>query len=110
MTHRFESGYLDWLLGAPEDQPERWHARTPLHHADRIRTPVIFFQGGQDRVVVPEQTRTMVESMKAAGHSPELHWFEDEAHGFRQPENLAAMLEWLHSFYRRHSRKANDCL
>ncbi|MFO7528257.1 MAG: prolyl oligopeptidase family serine peptidase [Marinobacter sp.] len=108
MTHRFESGYLDWLLGSPDLHPERWQARTPLHHAARIRAPLIFFQGGQDRVVVPDQTRAMVEAMKAAGGAPELHWFEDEGHGFRQRHNQASMLEWLHSFYRRHSQKANN--
>ncbi len=108
MTHRFESGYLDWLLGTPEAYPERWRDRTPLYHADRISAPVIFFQGGQDKVVVPEQTRAMTDAMKAAGQAPELHWFEDEGHGFRRQENLAGMLEWMFSFYRKHSQKAND--
>lgn len=104
MTHRFESGYLDWLLGAPEKYPARWQERTPLHHAARITAPMIFFQGGQDQVVVPEQTRAMINAMKAAGRAPELHWFEDEGHGFRRQANQAAMLESLHAFYRKHSQ------
>ena len=108
MTHRFESGYLDWLLGAPEDYPERWCERTPLYHADRIAAPMIFFQGGQDKVVVPEQTRAMVDAMKAAGRTPELHWFEQEGHGFRHQANQAGMLEWLFCFYRKHSRKSHE--
>jgi dipeptidyl aminopeptidase/acylaminoacyl peptidase len=108
MTHRFESGYLDWLLGSPEKYPERWQERTPLLHAERITAPMIFFQGGQDRVVVPEQTRAITEAMKAAGRAPELHWFEDEGHGFRRQANQAGMLEWMFSFYRKHSQKAND--
>ncbi len=108
MTHRFESGYLDWLLGSPDTHPERWHERTPLYHADRIAGPMIFFQGGQDQVVVPEQTRAMIHAMKAAGRAPELHWFEQEGHGFRHQANQAGMLEWMFSFYRKHSRKANE--
>ena len=108
MTHRFESGYLDWLLGSPEHYPERWRERTPLYHADRITAPLIFFQGGQDRVVVPEQTRAMIDAMKAAGRAPELHWFEDEGHGFRHQANQAGMLEWMFRFYREHSQKANE--
>lgn len=108
MTHRFESGYLDWLLGAPEEHADRWRDRTPLYHADRITAPMIFFQGGQDKVVVPEQTRAMINAMKAAGRAPELHWFEDEGHGFRRQANQAGMLEWTFSFYRKHSQKAND--
>ncbi len=108
MTHRFESGYLDWLLGSPEEYPERWRERTPLYHADRISAPMIFFQGGQDRVVVPEQTRAMIDAMKAAGRAPELHWFEEEGHGFRHQANQAGMLEWMFSFYRKHSQKGNE--
>lgn len=108
MTHRFESGYLDWLLGSPEQFPERWHARTPRHHADRIGAPVIFFQGGLDNVVVPDQTRAMVSALKAAGRPVELHWFDDEGHGFRRPASQAVMLEWLYRFYRRHCAKFNE--
>ncbi len=103
VTHRFESGYLDWLLGSPHQYPERWHARTPLHQADRIGTPMIFFQGGQDQVVVPEQTRAMISVMQVAGLSPELHWFDDEGHGFRRQSSQAGMLTWLYSFYRKYS-------
>ncbi|EON93300.1 prolyl oligopeptidase family protein [Marinobacter lipolyticus SM19] len=102
-THRFESGYLDWLLGSPHQHPERWHARTPLHQAGRIRTPMIFFQGGQDQVVVPEQTRAMIAMMQAAGLSPELHWFDDEGHGFRQRTSQITLLERLLDFYQRAS-------
>ncbi len=108
MTHRFESGYLDWLLGHPDDHPRRWHERTPLYHADRIAAPMIFFQGGQDPVVVPEQTRAMVAAMKAAGGAPELHWFDEEGHGFRKRASQVGMLEWTFSFYRRHSQKADE--
>ena len=108
LTHRFESGYLDWLLGPPDTYPERWRDRTPLYHADRIAAPMIFFQGGKDKVVVPEQTRAMIGAMKAAGRAPELHWFEQEGHGFRHRANQAGMLEWMFSFYRKHSRKANE--
>ncbi|WP_246166624.1 S9 family peptidase [Marinobacter salinexigens] len=108
VTHRFESGYLDWLLGAPGSTGQHWDERTPRYRAANISAPCIFFQGGQDRVVVPEQTRAMVAAIREAGGSPELFWFEDEGHGFRRQENQAAMLEWLHSFYRKHIRKPNE--
>lgn len=108
MTHRFESGYLDWLLGSPEAFPERWHERTPMNHAASITTPSIFFQGGRDQVVIPEQTRAMVSAIQAAGGLVQLHWLEDEGHGFRQQANQVGVLEWLFSFYRKHSLKAGD--
>lgn len=104
MTHRFESGYLDWLLGDPERYFARWTARTPRFQASAISTPVIFFQGGQDKVVVPEQTIEMVATMEGLGQTAELHWFETEGHGFLQQENQVKMLEGLHNFYRKHSQ------
>jgi len=108
VTHRFESGYLDWLLGAPDDFLGRWRERTPVLQAHRIRRPMIFFQGGQDRVVVPEQTRAMVKVLEQSGQAVELWWFEDEGHGFRQRRNQIALLENLLAFYRRCSQKCDD--
>ena len=109
VTHRFESGYLDWLIGDPQKYPQRWQMRTPRLRAAEMVAPVIFFQGGQDKVVVPEQTHAMVSAMHKAGKAPELHWFENEGHGFLQQANQATMLEELYRFYQRHSRKANEC-
>ena len=99
VTHRFESGYLDWLLGNPDEHPQRWQERTPRLRTTTIASPVIFFQGGQDKVVVPEQTRVMVETMQKAGLKPELHWFPNEGHGILKQVNQAAMLKALYSFY-----------
>lgn len=103
-THRFESGYLDWLLGDPDRHGQRWKDRTPRLRATAINTPVIFFQGGLDKVVVPEQTRDMVEAMRRNGQPPELHWFETEGHGFIQEKSQVRMLEALHTFYLKHSQ------
>lgn len=100
-THRFESGYLDWLLGNPEQFAQRWQQRTPVNHAERIRQPVIFFQGGLDTVVVPRQTESMVAALKAAGREPEYHFFPDEGHGFRHAVNQTRLLEQLLAFYQR---------
>lgn len=66
-THKFEGDYLDWLIGDPQRDAERYRQRTPLLHAGRIKVPVIFFQGELDAVVVPEQTRSMLEALKANG-------------------------------------------
>jgi dipeptidyl aminopeptidase/acylaminoacyl peptidase len=100
-THRFESGYLDWLLGCPDTHPDSWHERTPARNPERLRCPAIFFQGRQDTVVVPEQTRAMVSALKADGAKVECHWFDDEGHGFRRAENQAFMLDATHRFFSR---------
>ncbi|HSC82570.1 MAG TPA: prolyl oligopeptidase family serine peptidase [Pseudomonas sp.] len=99
-THKFEGDYLDWLLGDPEQHAQRYQQRTPLQQAEKIAVPVIFFQGGQDAVVVPQQTEQMVAALRARGVRCEYRLFAEERHGFRQAANLAAALEAEYRFYR----------
>ncbi|WP_194788367.1 alpha/beta hydrolase family protein [Pseudomonas sp. UFMG81] len=98
-THKFEGDYLDWLIGDPVQDAERYRQRTPLLHAQRIKVPVIFFQGELDAVVVPEQTRSMLDALKANGIEAEGHFYPGERHGFRQAANLAHALEEEWKFY-----------
>lgn len=100
-THKFEGDYLDWLIGDPDLDAERYAARTPLLHADNIRVPVIFFQGELDAVVVPQQTRAMVAALEHNGVPVEAHYYPDERHGFRRAANQAHALEQEWIFYRR---------
>lgn len=100
-THKFEGDYLDWLIGDPERDAERYASRTPLLHADNIRVPVIFFQGELDAVVVPQQTRDMVAALEHNGIPVEAHYYPDERHGFRRAANQAHALEREWTFYRR---------
>jgi len=99
-THKFEGDYLDWLIGDPLADAERYQQRTPLLHAARIKVPVIFFQGELDAVVVPEQTRSMLAALKANGIRAEGHFYPSERHGFRTAANLAHALEEEWKFYR----------
>ncbi|WP_437884038.1 alpha/beta hydrolase family protein [Pseudomonas sp. LRF_L74] len=101
ITHKFESDYLDWLIGDPQADALRYQARTPLLHAHRITVPVIFFQGGLDAVVPPAQTESMVEALHARGVEVEYHLFADERHGFRQARHLAQVMEAELAFYQR---------
>lgn len=100
-THKFEADYLDWLIGDPERDAERYRQRTPLLHAERIAVPVIFFQGELDAVVVPQQTEAMVAALRAHGVPVEYHFYPDERHGFRQAAHLADALEREWRFYLR---------
>ncbi|MGV8842483.1 MAG: alpha/beta hydrolase family protein [Pseudomonas sp.] len=101
LTHKFEADYLDWLIGDPARDAERYQARTPLYHADKIESPVIFFQGGQDTVVLPQQTETMVAALEQRGVCVEYHCYADERHGFRQAAHLADVLQREWRFYQR---------
>ncbi|MGE8153559.1 S9 family peptidase [Pseudomonas vancouverensis] len=100
-THKFEGDYLDWLIGDPQRDAERYAARTPLLHAGNIRVPAIFFQGELDAVVVPQQTRDMVTALQDNGVLVEAHYYADERHGFRKAVNQAHALEQEWLFYRR---------
>lgn len=95
-THKFEGDYLDWLIGDPQRQRRRYLVRSPVLQVGRIRAPVVFFQGGLDAVVVPEQTEAMVAGLRRSGVCVECHRYPQERHGFRQPANRAHALlaEW----------------
>ncbi len=101
VTHKFEADYLDWLIGDPVLDAERYAARTPLLHADKITAPLIFFQGGLDAVVLPAQTESMVEALGSRGLAVEYHLYPEERHGFRQARNQAHALEQEWRFYQR---------
>jgi dipeptidyl aminopeptidase/acylaminoacyl peptidase len=104
-THKFESGYLHRLLGTT---PGRWKTvcaqRSPLNLIDGIEAPVILFQGLDDKVVPPEQSRLIVAKLKARGIEVAYHEFPGEAHGFRKAETIVAVLEAELEFLRRVMR------
>lgn len=101
VTHKFEADYLDWLIGDPQQEPERYRERTPLLHAEQITAPVLFLQGGQDAVVLPEQTESMVEALRRSGVAVEYQQYPQERHGFREAANLADALQREWHFYQR---------
>ena len=100
-THKFESRYLDRLIGPWPEASERYRARSPLHHAEQMRCPVIFFQGLDDKVVPPDQTLAMVEALRKRDLPVTYVPFPGEGHGFRRPENVARVFREELAFYRR---------
>lgn len=99
VTHKFESRYLDWLIGPPNLDGDKYKKMSPINKAEKITCPVVFFQGEQDRVVVPEQTRSMVNQLISKGVRTESFYFDNEAHGFRRPENQQKALSEELKFY-----------
>ena len=98
-THKFESRYLDSLIGPYPAREDLYRARSPLAHADRLHAPVIFFQGDEDQVVLPSQTETMVEALRAKGSPVGYLLFAGEQHGFRQAANIQRALDAELLFY-----------
>jgi len=99
VTHKFEADYLDWLIGDPQRDAERYAERTPLNNAADIQVPVIFFQGGLDAVVLPEQTESMVAALRDQRVPVDYWLYPEERHGFRQAANQADALERECRFY-----------
>ena len=100
--HRFEAHYLDSLVGPWPEQRATYQGRSPLHHAERISAPVIFFQGLDDQVVPPSQTDSMAEALRSRGVPVEVHRYEGEGHGFRSGAVRVAVLEATEAFFRHH--------
>lgn len=100
-THKFESRYLDRLVGPYPERRDLYLARSPLHHTDRLSCPVIFFQGLEDEVVPPNQAELMVEALRKKGVPVAYLAFEGEQHGFRRAENIQRTLEVELYFYAR---------
>ena len=98
-THKFESRYLDRLVGPYPERTDLYSERSPLEARDRFSCPVIFFQGDEDRIVPPNQAEAMVEALRAKGVRVEYHLFEGEQHGFRQAGNIVRALEAELAFY-----------
>ena len=92
-THKFESRYLDQMVGPYPARKDIYEARSPIFHVDQLHTPVIFFQGLEDPVVPPNQAETMVEALRAKGVPVAYLAFEGESHGFRQAANIKRSLE-----------------
>ena len=100
-THKFESRYLDRLIGPWPEAAERYRQRSPLHAAERLSCPVIFFQGLEDKVVPPNQAERMVEALRARGLPVACLVFEGEQHGFRRAETIETTLRAELAFYGR---------
>ncbi|MDX6576555.1 MAG: hypothetical protein QOE96_2508 [Blastocatellia bacterium] len=100
-THKFESRYLDNLIGPYPERRDLYVQRSPIHYAERLSVPVIFFQGLEDKVVPPNQAETMVEALRQKGVPVAYVAFEGEQHGFRRAENIKRALDGELYFYSR---------
>ncbi|MDG1166209.1 MAG: prolyl oligopeptidase family serine peptidase [Porticoccaceae bacterium] len=98
-THKFESRYLDSLIGPYPERRDIYRERSPIHHAEGLNCPVIFLQGLEDKVVPPNQAEMMVELLTEKGIKVDYVTFPDEGHGFRKANNIIRAMESELSFY-----------
>ncbi len=100
-THKFESRYLDRLIGVYPAEKEIYHQRSPINFTDKLDCPVIFLQGLEDKVVPPNQAEAMVGALRQKGLPVAYIAFEGEQHGFRKADNIRKALESEFYFYSR---------
>ena len=100
-THKFESRYLDSMVGPYPERRDLYVERSPIHHTDRLSCPIILMQGLEDEVVPPNQAEVMVEALRNKRLPVAYLAFEGEQHGFRIPENVVRSLEAEMYFYSR---------
>ena len=98
-THKFESRYLDGLVGPWPEAQATYEERSPIFHTDQIDRPLAVFQGLDDPVVPPNQAEMIVAAVRAKGVPVAYVPFEGEQHGFRKAENIRASLDGELSFY-----------
>jgi len=98
-THKFESRYLDSLIGPYPERRDIYLERSPIHHAEGLNCPVIFLQGLEDKVVPPNQAEMMVKLLEDKGIKVDYVTFPDEGHGFRKANNIIRAMEAELAFY-----------
>jgi dipeptidyl aminopeptidase/acylaminoacyl peptidase len=98
-THKFEAHYLESLIGKYPQEIDKYLSRSPINNIDKINTPILIFQGLLDKVVPPEQSKSIIASLNNKGIPCKYVEFKEEAHGFRQKETILACLEEELNFY-----------
>jgi len=98
-THKFESRYMDSMVGPYPKSKNIYQDRSPIFHTEKLSCPVILFQGLEDKIVLPNQAEMMVDSLKAKGIPVAYIPFAGEQHGFRISENIQRTLEAELYFY-----------
>jgi dipeptidyl aminopeptidase/acylaminoacyl peptidase len=97
-THKFESRYLDSMIGPYPERADLYRARSPIHFVDRLERPLLLLQGLDDKVVPPAQAEMMVDVLERKGIPYAYLAFPGEGHGFRKEENIVRSLEATLSF------------
>ena len=100
-THKFESRYLDSLVGSYPERQDLYRERSPINFTDRLSCPLVLLQGLEDAIVPPNQAEMMFESVRTKGLPTAYVSFEGEQHGFRQAANIRRALEVELYFYSR---------
>lgn len=98
-THKFESRYLDSLIGHYPEERDRYRELSPLFHKDKLSRPVLLLQGAEDKIVPKSQAEEMYNALIENKIPTALIVFEGEQHGFRKAETIIRAIEAEYYFY-----------
>jgi len=98
-THKFESRYLDGLVGKYPEQKDIYEKRSPILSVDTLNCPILLLQGDEDKIVPPNQAEEMHKALLEKGIPTCLKIYEGEQHGFRKSENIEDALDSELAFY-----------
>lgn len=98
-THKFESRYMDGLIGPLPEAIAIYEARSPINHLDGFTSPLLILQGAVDPIVPPNQARMIRDALSAKGVPVAYIEFDGEGHGFRRAETIIRAKEAELSFY-----------
>jgi len=98
-THKFESRYLDSLIGAYPERKDLYYERSPINFIQNFNCPIILFQGDEDMIVPPSQSQKMFEAIRAKEIPTAYVLFEGEQHGFRKAASIKRALKGELYFY-----------
>jgi dipeptidyl aminopeptidase/acylaminoacyl peptidase len=98
-THKFESRYLDQVIGPYPELDHVYQERSPINHLDNFNAPLIILQGLEDKVVPSNQAELIFEALKTKGVPTAYVSFEGEGHGFRKAENIVHAIQAELYFY-----------
>ena len=98
-THKFESKYLESLIGKYPEEKEKYYERSAINFTDQLSCPMIIFQGTEDKIVPPSQAEIMAQGLRDKKIPFSLIMYEGEQHGFRQSKNIISSLESEIYFY-----------
>ncbi|KAL5009062.1 hypothetical protein ScPMuIL_014643 [Solemya velum] len=99
-THKFESRYLDSIIAPYEGEGKKVYTeRSPITYVEKLNCPTAFFQGDEDKIVLPNQAEMMYNAVKAKGLPTMYILFEGEQHGFRKAENIQTALDGEFYFF-----------
>ncbi len=98
-THKFESRYMDSMVGPYPEAVDLYRERSPVYHTEQLTRPMLILQGLDDEVVPPDQAEMMIEALDRKGIPYAYLAFEGEGHGFRKAENIERSAEAELFFY-----------